>query len=231
MPRVRTCATVNAMGLRDRAFAGIADQLRQPAGLPGRLVVRILNRGNRAVVLAVVTATGLEAGQVGADIGFGGAVGLGPLLDRTGPDGHVHGIELSDTALSMARRHFSRHIAGTRLSLHAGDLADLPLPDASVDAAITVNTVYFVQDAGRVFAELIRVVRPGGRVVIGVGDPAAMGAMPFTAHGFTLRPVDELIALLHHVGFHDVRDERVGTDDRAFHLLVAERPLGGSPTR
>jgi len=47
-----------------------------------------------------------------------------------------------------------------------------------------------------------------------------MGAMPFTAHGFTLRPVDELIALLRHVGFHDVRDERVGTDDRAFHLLV-----------
>lgn len=199
--------------------------------MPGRFIVRSLNRGNRDVVLAAVTATGLEAGQVGADIGFGGGVGLGPLLDRTAPDGHVHGIELSDTALSMARRHFSRHIAATRLSLHAGDLGDLPLPDDSVAAAITVNTVYFVQDLGRAFAELFRVVRPGGRVVIGVGDPAAMGAMPFTAHGFTLRPIDELMGLLRHLGFHDVRDERVGTDDRPFHLLIADRPLGGSPTR
>jgi arsenite methyltransferase len=219
------------MGLRDWAMAGIARQLRQPAGLPGRLIVRGLNRGNRDVVLAAVAATGLEAGQVGADIGFGGGVGLGPLLDRAGPGGHVHGIELSDTALSMARRHFSRHIADARLSLHAGDLADLPLPDDSVDAAITVNTVYFVQDLGPAFAELLRVVRPGGRVVIGVGDPAAMGAMPFTVHGFTLRPVEDLIALLRHVGFQDVRDERLGTDDRAFHLLVADRPLGGSPTQ
>jgi arsenite methyltransferase len=209
-------------------MAGIARQLRQPAGIYGRLVVRGLNRGNRDVVLAAVTATGLEAGQVGADIGFGGGVGLAPLLDRTGPDGHVHGIELSNTALSVARRHFSRHVAMSRLSLHVGDLADLPLPDDSVDAAITVNTVYFVEDLGRAFAELIRVVRPGGRVVIGVGDPAAMGAKPFTAHGFALRPVDELMALLRRVGFHEVRDERVGTDDRAFHLLVADRPPGSA---
>lgn len=219
------------MGLRDRAMAGIAQQLGRPAGLPGRLIVRVLNRGNRDPGLAAVAATGLGAGQVGADIGFGGGVALGPLLDRTGPEGHVHGVELSDTALAIARRRFRRHVADARLRLHAGDLADLPLPDASVDAAITVNTVYFVRGLSRAFAELIRVVRPGGRVVVGVGDPAAMRAMPFTAHGFTLRPVDDLIALLGQAGFLDVRDERVGTGDRAFHLLVADRPSGGPATQ
>jgi arsenite methyltransferase len=217
---------VTAMGVRDRALAGMARQLSRPHGLAGRFIVRGLNRGNRDVVLAAVAATGLKAGQVGADLGFGGGVGLRPLLDRTGPGGHVHGVELSGTAVAVARRRFRRDTTAATLTLHAGDLTDLPLPDDSLDAAITVNTVYFVQDLGRAFAELIRVVRPGGRVVIGVGDPAAMDAMAVTSHGFILRPVDELLAVLRRSGFHDVRDEPVGTDRRAFHLLVADRPSG-----
>jgi arsenite methyltransferase len=215
---------VTGMGLRERATAGAARQLGRPDGLRGRLIVRGLNRANREVVLAAVAATGLEAGQVGADIGFGGGVGLRLLLDRTGPTGHVHGVELSGTALAMARRRFRQDTAEGRLTLQAGDLANLPLPDDSLDAAITVNTFYFVEDLPRALAELARTVRPGGTLVIGVGDPAAMHEMPVTAHGFALRPVDDLIALIRGAGFSDVRDERVGTAERAFHLLVSVRP-------
>ena len=189
--------------------------------------MRGLNRGNRDVVLAAVAATGLAAGQVGADIGFGGGVGLRPLLDRVGSEGHVHGVELSDTALAVARRRFGSDTAEGRLSLHAGDLADLPLPDDSLDAVITVNTVYFVEDLGRAFAELVRVVRPGGRAIIGVGDPATMSAMPVTAHGFALRPIKDLVSVLRGSGFGEVGDERVGTAARGFHILVAERPHSG----
>lgn len=181
-------------------MAGVARQLRQPTGMQGRLVVRRLNRGNRDVVLAAVAAAELQAGQVAADIGFGGGVGLRPLLDLVGPEGHVHGVEISDIALAMARRRFSQDTAGGRLTLQAGHLGDLPLADDLLDAAITVNTVYFVEDLAGAFAELARVVRPGGRVVVGVGDPAAMAAMPFTSHGFALRPVEDLLSLLRRAG-------------------------------
>jgi ubiquinone/menaquinone biosynthesis C-methylase UbiE len=205
-------------------MVGVARQLRQPNGIRGRFIVRGLNRGNRDVVLAAVAATGLTSRQVGADIGFGGGVGLRALLDRVGPEGHVHGVELSDTALALARRRLRRDGAAGRLSLHAGDLADLPLPDDCLDAVITVNTVYFVEDLGRAFAELVRVVRPGGRAIVGVGDPEAMSAMPVTAHGFTLRPINDLVTVLRGSGFDPVRDERVGADARSFHLLVADKP-------
>lgn len=128
--------------------------------------------------------------------------------------------------LTMARRRFSQDLARGRLALHAGDLRAPPLPDGSLDAAITVNTVYFVEYLELVFAELARVLRPGGRVVVGVGDPAAMAAMPFSAHGFVLRSIDDLTLLLRRSGFDDPRDERVGCGDRAFHLLVADRGAG-----
>jgi arsenite methyltransferase len=211
------------MGVRDRLMAGMAGQLRQPHGIRGRFTARGLNRGNRIAVLAAVAATGLEAGQTAADIGFGGGVGLRPLLDRVGPGGHVHGVDFSDTMLAMSRRRFSTDLVHGRLTLHAGDLVDLPLPDGSLDAVITVNTVYFVADLERAFAEIARVLRPAGRAVIGIGDPEAMANMAVTAHGFTLRPVDELLGRLRGAGFGEPRDERVGDDQRGFHLLVADR--------
>lgn len=211
------------MNLWESLMAGWARQARRPEGVRGRLAALVLNRSNRAVVHAAVTATDLEAGQSGADIGFGGGVGLRPLLDRVGRDGRVYGVELSQTMLARAQSRFARDIEAGRLVLHAGDLAALPMPDNSVDAAITINTVYFVDDLDRAFAELARVLRPAGRLIVGVGDPSIMAKAPFIAYGFTLRPVDELAALLRKLGFDEPRDERTSDEDSAFHLLVADR--------
>jgi arsenite methyltransferase len=215
------------VGLRDTVMAGMARQLGHPEGIRGRLTALGLNRGNRDVVLAAVAAAELDADQTAADIGFGGGVGLRPLLDRVRPHGHVHGVELSETMLALARRRFGSEVAAGRLSLHAGDLVELPLESGSLDAAITVNTVYFVENLEQAFVEIARALRPGGRVVIGAGDPAAMAKMPFTAHGFTLRPIDDLMRLLLASGFDEPRDERVGSGERAFHLLVADRAADG----
>lgn len=214
------------MGLRDRLLAGMAKQLGRPEGMRGRLVGRGLNKGNRAAVTAAVAATAAGPGQVVADIGFGGGIGLQLLLERVGVDGKVHGVELSDTMLKEARRRFGSECAADRLTLQPGTLGDLPLDDGSLDALITTNTVYFVEDLGRAFAEVGRVLRPTGRAVIGIADPEWMSSMPVTAHGFRIRPIDDLVALLHQAGFADVRDERVAGDERAFHLLIAR--VGGS---
>lgn len=146
------------------------------------------------------------------------------MLERVGAAGHVYGIDLSQTMLRTARRRHKQDVTAGRLTLQAGDLADLPLPDDSLDALITVNTVYFVADLDRALAEIARVLRPSGRALIGVGDPDAMAAMPVIAHGFTLRSIDELTRGLVAAGLAAPRDERVGTDEGAFHLLIAHRP-------
>ena len=192
------------MGVRDKLMAGVARQLRQPEGIRGRFTAGVSTGATATAVLAAVGATGLKAGQAAADIGFGGGVGLRPLLDRVGPDGHVHGVDISDTMLAMARQRFGQDVAAGRLSIHHGDLVDLPLPDESVDAVITINTVYFVAELDRAFAEIARVLRPSGTAVIGVGDPAAMAAMPVTAHGFTIRRIEDLVGQLRAAGFGEI---------------------------
>jgi arsenite methyltransferase len=209
------------MGMRERFMSGLARQLGRPEGIRGRIVGRGLNKGNLATVSAAVAATELGPGQVAADVGFGGGLGLQLLLERVGPQGRVVGVELSDTMRRVAARRFRAECADGRMAIHAGTLGDLPLEGSSVDALITTNTVYFVEDLQGAFSEIARVLRPTGRAVIGVADPDWMASMPVTAHGFRLRPIDELVNRLHQAGFAEVRDVAVERDERPFRLLVA----------
>ncbi|WP_425302646.1 class I SAM-dependent methyltransferase [Nocardia wallacei] len=203
-----------------RVLSTVAGQLGNPHGVLGKGVAAMLNRGNRPVIEAAVAAAEVGSGSAAADIGFGGGVGLSLLLERVGANGTVHGVEISPDMLARAKSRFSADIGTGRLRALEGSLTDLPLADASLDAAITVNTVYFVTELDRACAELARVLRPEGRLVVGIGDPAAMARMPFTAYGFRLRPVPELIDALERAGF-TVEDRPLGNGPIPAHLLVA----------
>jgi len=210
------------MNLRARMIAGVARQLAQPQGVRGRLVGAMLNRANRAAVTAAVKALPLTAGDSAADLGFGGGIGLDLLLRQVGTSGHVDGVDMSATMLSHAARRFRRDVATGRLRLHAASMTELPLATDSLDGAITLNTIYFIPELDLAFAELARVTKRSGRVVIGLGDPDAMARSPLTAHNFRLRPVPEVIDLLQNAGLTVEERRRVGKGDRVFHLLVAK---------
>ncbi len=208
------------MNLRTRMMKGLATQLGHPRGPLGRVVGARLNRRNRGTVTAAIDALGGLDGAAAADLGFGGGVGLEVLLERVGPAGHVHGVELSDTMLSGAQRRFKREVSEGRLQLHAGSLTDLPLADDSLDAAMTINTIYFLPELEAAFLELARCLKPSGRAVVGIADPKMMRKLPFTAHGFNIRPVAEVVAQLSRAGLALQEDRRTGAGDEAGHLLM-----------
>ena len=201
-------------------MAGIARQLGHPSGLRGRLVGVALNRGNRGFVSAAVQALQPDPAAVVADVGFGGGVGLKFLLDGIGQSGRVHGVEVSETMLSNAARRYRRDIKAGRLAVHDGSLTELPFADGALDGVLTVNTIYFVAELDRAFTELARVVGSSGRIVVGVADPEVMKRMPFTGHGFQLRPVSEVVDTLRGAGLA-VEHRRISQSDDAPHLLIA----------
>ena len=208
------------MAIRGAIMAGIAKQLGHPSGVRGRVVGVVLNRGNRRFVRAAVQALQPDAAAVVADVGFGGGVGLKLLLDSVGPSSRVHGVEISETMLSQAARQYRRDIAAGRLALHTGSLTQLPFADGALNGVLTVNTIYFIAELDGAFTELARVVGSSGRIVVGVADPDAMARMPFTGHGFHLRPVPEVIDTLRGAGLA-VEHRRISSRDDAPHLLIA----------
>jgi ubiquinone/menaquinone biosynthesis C-methylase UbiE len=201
-------------------LAGFAAQLGKPTGLRGLVVGTMLNRTNRGMIADAVDALELKPGATAADLGFGGGVGLALLLERVGPQGHVLGVDLSPTMVKRVSGQFGREIAAGRMQLQAGSLTQLPLEDGSVQGAITVNTIYFIAKLDRVFGELARVISSGGRVVVGIGDPANMAQMPMTSYGYRLRPVDDVVAAAKSAGLSLQHHRRAGEGDAAAHLLV-----------
>jgi arsenite methyltransferase len=208
--------------LRDRLMSTVAGQLGRPHGVLSPFVARALNKGNERAIAAAVDAAAPPRGGVAADIGFGGGAGLQLLLDRVGDDGVVHGIEIADDMLRRARSKFGHD---ARLRLSSGSLTGLPLDDGSVDALITVNTVYFITELDAAIAELARVLRPGGRAVIGIGDPDVMAKIPFTSHGFTIRPIGEITAALQNSGLQ-VEHHRIDEKPMPRYLFVGQRTAG-----
>lgn len=215
--------SVAPVELKRRALTQVARQLGHPQGLAGRLVAAGLDRTNAREVQAAVDATHAGAGATVADLGFGGGVGLSLLLDRVGATGTVHGIDISDAMLARARRRHADALSAGRLVLRAGSLTALPLPDASLDAFITTNTVYFVDDLAAAFADMARALAPSGRGVVGLGDARAMASMPFTAYGFRLRDVDDVVETARAAGLAPSGHDRVGDRATPFHVLTFAR--------
>lgn len=180
----------------------------------------MLNHSNRMNVTEAVSALSLPADAVAADIGFGGGIGLTLLLEAVGSSGQVHGVDVSQTMLDQAARRFRRQIADGRLHLQTASIEQLPFENGWLDGAITVNTVYFIEDLDAACAELARVMKASGRLVVGLADPIAMAELPYTAYGFRTRPLTVVIDALLRAGLPVEVDRRVGEGDGAYHLLV-----------
>lgn len=181
------------------------------------MIARVLNKANRKPIEGAVVALGPLAGQSIADIGFGGGIGLELLLDEVGEGGRVHGVEPSSAMISRAQKAF----ADQRLVLHEAPMEALPFADGELDGWISLNTVYFSTDLQPAFVELKRVLSPTGRAVLGIADPEWLGSQPFAEHGFTVRPVDVVVAELEQAGFSVERT--VLTDEQSpvpYNLLV-----------
>ncbi len=105
----------------------------------------------------------LAAGETVLDLGSG--AGLDVLLSarRVGPTGFAYGLDMTTEMLELARAHATEAAASNVEFLH-GYIEDIPLPDGSVDVVISNCVVNLSADKPAVFAEITRVLRPGGRV-------------------------------------------------------------------
>jgi arsenite methyltransferase len=181
----------------------------------------------------VIAALGLGPGERVLDVGSGPGLLAAEMAEAVGPEGAVHGVDPSESMLAMAR---ARRVRGT--DFHAGEAQALPFADGGFDAAVATQVYEYVDDMPAALAEVRRVLRPGGRLLVLDTD---WGSIVWRSSDDermrrVLRAWDEhladphlprrLTALLRDAGFRVARCEAIpllnaGYDERTYsHYLI-----------
>jgi arsenite methyltransferase len=114
-----------------------------------------------------VAVADLHPGDVVLDLGSGGGIDVLLSAHRVGPTGKAYGVDFTPEMLELARRN-AVEAGASNVEFLDGHIEAVPLPDASVDVVISNCVINLAADKSAVFAEMHRLLRPGGRV--GVSD-------------------------------------------------------------
>ena len=214
---------VHVDGASGWAAAIYEDEVEQ---MPETAVLASLGCGNPTAV------ADLRQGETVLDLGSGGGLDVILSARRVGESGMVYGLDMTDEMLALAEANANAAGVGNVRFLK-GQIEAIPLPPGSVDVVISNCVINLSTDKGEVFAEMARVLRPGGR--IGVSDivaeddlsdqdrARAASEIGCTAGALTKR---EYAAGLENVGFDAVSVEFTYEAAKGLHgaIVKAKKP-------
>jgi len=155
-PRKGCCCGPTA----DEVAAAPPDYDRQVlAELPGDAVAYSMGCGDPLAFGEV------RPGDTVVDLGSGAGIDLLLAARRVGPEGRVIGVDMTDDMIEKARTNIAA--AGLdNVEVRKGLIEDLPVETASVDWVISNCVINLSPEKDRVFAEIARVLKPGGRLLV-----------------------------------------------------------------
>lgn len=196
----------------------LTQQFALPRGLGGALVGALMARMNAAQINACISDLAPAPGEHVLEIGFGPGTGLAALAAAQ-TDLHIAGADPSEAMVHAARRRTGRH--SERIELRQAAAAQLPWPDGAFDAVCATNSAQLWQPLDQSLAEVRRVLRPGGRLVLSVHERAILPGGGSAGPGYD----DTLLPALTGAGFGDVRaDWRPSKGARALCVRAVNPP-------
>jgi arsenite methyltransferase len=159
----------------------------------------------------------IPSGGVALDVGSGPGNVTASLARAAGPDALALGVDISEPMLARA----VSAQAGPQVGFLRADAQKLPLRDETVDAAVSLAVLQLIPNPSATLAEMVRVLRPGGRMVVmvpTVGPAAVLRLLPDVgAHFFA---EDELGDTFEDLGLVSVRTKTLGN----FQWVRGKRP-------
>ena len=103
--------------------------------------------------------------ETGVDLGSGRGNDVLRLAEVVGADGFVHGIDISEGMIKKAQKNATK-LGVANVAFHSSDIETLPLEENAANFFISNCTINHASDKKKVWSEVYRVLKPGGRFVV-----------------------------------------------------------------
>jgi len=117
----------------------------------------------------------IEEGMTVLDLGSGAGIDVFVAAKKVGPRGRVIGVDMTEEMIKRAEANKAK-LEAANTEFRLGEIENLPVAPGSVDRIISNCVINLVPDKGRAFAEMYRVMKPGGKFT--VSDIVSVGRIP-----------------------------------------------------
>ena len=186
-------------------------QTRKPEGILGKLMVNGMNGSGHAKLAdwGMAHLGGIAPSNI-AELGCGGGRNAAELMKRY-PKAKLTALDYAAASVETTRKTNRIEIAAGRCSVVQASVESLPFTAGSFDLATAFETVYFWPGLEKCFAEVYRVLKPGGVFLIcNESDGCDEGGKKFEKiiDGMKCYTAGELASALKAAGFSEVRSDR-----------------------
>jgi SAM-dependent methyltransferase len=197
----------------------IARQSACPSGVFGRLLARVMAAETARDNDIALRLLELAPADHALEIGFGHGRTVARAA-RQVSEGFIAGVDASLDMVRSAAWINRRLIRAGRVELRQADAARLPFTDGRFEKVYSVHTIYFWADPDEQLREVRRVLKSGGRFVLGFRfDEEALKKFPGPI--YTFYPAEDVLARLIKAGFAHVRIEEQQFGAKRMHWAVA----------
>jgi len=107
-----------------------------------------------------------QKGMKVLDIGSGSGETVLNIAEKVGPTGKAVGVDFSPEGIALAKERAKKRHLESVAEFHQANAVELPFPDSTFDAVISECVVCLIQDKQKALNEKVRVLKPGGRVIM-----------------------------------------------------------------
>ena len=186
-------------------FKKYVNQTRKPEGFLGRMMVSGMNEGHAKLADWGMSHLSGNPKEI-LEVGCGGGRNADELLKRY-KDSKMTAIDYSEVSLEKAREYNADHIKDGRCEVRQGDVSDLDLEEDKYDLATAFETIYFWPGLENCFAQVAKVLKPGGTfMIVNESDGTDDTSLKFEKiiDGMKCYTVGEIETALKTVGFSQV---------------------------